>query len=157
VSSFSALSSSNRAAVHCSRDTTLCPAANGLFCTMVITFSFLCLCCFRTDSEEFLRLRPSPGSGLGLAHGAHLAAASTATVEDASAVGLEPGYGDTGGHLEALKDFTRFRIDAAEFALLGLQGAMPEFAVDPGNARDEAIGFNRAQDGAGLGVDLVDL
>src|SRR5262249_31968561 len=93
----------------------------------------------------------------GLAHGAHFAAASTATVEDASAVGLEPGYGDTGGHLEALKDFTRFRIDAAEVALLGLPGAMPEVAGDPGNARDEASGFNTAQDRAGLGVDLVDL
>ena len=41
--------------------------------------------------------------------------------------------------------------------MLGLQGAVPELAVHPRDARDEAIRFNSAQDGAGLGVDLVDL
>src|SRR5262245_51369474 len=33
---------------------------------------------------------------------------------------------------------------------------MPELAVDPGDTRDKAIRFDRAQDGARLGVDLVD-
>jgi hypothetical protein len=34
---------------------------------------------------------------------------------------------------------------------------MPELAVHPGDAGDEAIRFDRAQDSAFLGVDLVDL
>ena len=39
----------------------------------------------------------------------------------------------------------------------GLHGAMPELAVHPGDAGDEAIRFDRVQDSAFLGVDLVDL
>src|SRR6266508_2547062 len=70
---------------------------------------------------------------------------------------IEAGHGDAGGHLEALEDLARLRIDAAEIALLALHGAVPELAVHPGDAGDEAIRFDRAQDGAGLGVDLVDL
>src|SRR6266540_3096976 len=97
----------------------------------------------------------SPGSGL--AHGAHLAAGATAAVENAGAVGLEAAHDDAGGHLEALEDLARLRIDAAEIAVLALHGAVPELAVHPGDAGDEAIRFDRAQDGAGLGVDLVDL
>src|SRR4026207_1004071 len=34
---------------------------------------------------------------------------------------------------------------------------MPHLTVDPGHAGDEAIGFDAALDGAGSGVDLVDL
>ena len=78
-------------------------------------------------------------------------------VKDAGAVGLEPTHGDTGGHLESLGDFARLRIDAAELALLGLHGAVPELAVHPGDAGDEAIRFDRAQNSAFLRVDLVDL
>src|SRR6266542_1077650 len=100
---------------------------------------------------------PSSCSGLGLAHGAHFAAGGTAAVEDTGAVRLQTGYGDASGHLQALEDLARLRIDAAELALLGFQGAVPELAVHPGNARDEAIRINRAQDRAGLGVDLADL
>src|SRR6266567_8351537 len=33
---------------------------------------------------------------------------------------------------------------------------MPELSVDPGNPGDEAVGFDRAENGARLGIDLVD-
>ncbi len=35
--------------------------------------------------------------------------------------------------------------------------AVPELALDPRDAGDEAVGLDRAQDGAGLGIDLMDL
>ncbi len=79
----------------------------------------------------------------GLAHGAHFAAGAATAVKDAGAVGLEPTHGDTGGHLESLGDFARLRIDRGRsFALLGLHGAVPELAVHPGDAGDEAIRFD---------------
>src|SRR6185369_11277891 len=96
-------------------------------------------------------------SALGLAHGAHFAAAGTAAVKDTGAVGFHAGHSDALGQFEALEDFARLWIDAADFAPLGFQGGVPEFAVDPGDARDETIRFDRAQDGAGLGVNLVNL
>ncbi len=34
---------------------------------------------------------------------------------------------------------------------------MPELAVDPGDSCDEAVGFDGAQDRAGIGIDLEDL
>src|SRR5688572_2577556 len=34
---------------------------------------------------------------------------------------------------------------------------MPELAIGPGDAGDEAVGFQRAQDLACLGIDLMDL
>ena len=34
---------------------------------------------------------------------------------------------------------------------------MPELAVDPGDAGDEAVGLDGAEDRAGLGIDLMDL
>src|SRR5262245_25823861 len=101
--------------------------------------------------------KPPPGSALGLAHGAHLAAAGTAAVKDAGAVGLHARHGGARGHFQALEDFARFRTDAADFALILFQGGMPEFTVNPGNARDVTIRFDRAQDGTGLGVNLVNL
>src|SRR5262249_14501479 len=126
VSSFSAWSSSNRAAVHSSRDTTLCAWVTGLFCTMIIPFLFRWFVLFSdqgnfaikgmggaTSTAASLSLRPvvcgSRRSGLGLAHGTHFAAPGTAAVEDTGAVGLEAAHGDAGGHLEALQDFTCLR------------------------------------------------
>src|SRR5262245_10504056 len=97
------------------------------------------------------------GFGFGLAHGAYLAAAGAAAVEDAGAVGLHAAHRDAGRELEPLEDLARVRIDAAQLALLGFQGRVPELAVRPGHAGDEAIRLDRAQDGAGRGVDLVDL
>ena len=49
------------------------------------------------------------------------------------------------------------RVDAADVALVAFPGAVPQLAVDPGHAGDEAVGLDGAQDGAGLGIDLVDL
>src|SRR4029434_135926 len=57
----------------------------------------------------------------------------------------------------ALEDLASLGIDAAEITLVGLQGGVPELAVHPGDARNESIRFNRAKDGTGRGVDLVDL
>jgi hypothetical protein len=34
---------------------------------------------------------------------------------------------------------------------------MPKFAVDPGHAGDEAVGFNCSEHGSGFGIDLMDL
>src|SRR5262249_2354006 len=41
-------------------------------------------------------------------------------------------------------------------AHLTLQSAMPQLAVDPGDAGDEAVGLDRAKDRSGFGVDLMD-
>src|SRR5216117_2800105 len=85
----------------------------------------------------FLRpvVLPSRWSGLGLAHGAHFAAGGTTAIESTGAIGLETGHADTGGHLEPFENFARLRIDAAELAPFGFQGAVPKLAVDPRNAR----------------------
>src|SRR5262245_5012596 len=101
--------------------------------------------------------RALPSRRSGLAHGAHLAAGATAAVEDASPVGLEPAHDGAGGHLEALDDLAGLRIDAAQVALVVLHGGVPELPVHPGDAGDESVRFDRAQDRAGLDVDLVDL
>src|SRR4030095_13544233 len=98
-----------------------------------------------------------PSRRSGLAHGAHLAAGAAAAVEDAGPVGLEPAHDDAGGHLEALDDLAGLRIDAAQVALVVLHGGVPEFPVHPGDASNESVRLDRAQDRAGLGVDLVDL
>ena len=50
----------------------------------------------------------------------------------------------------------RLGIDAPHVALVALPGAVPELAVDPGDAGDEAIGLDGAEHGSGLGIDLVD-
>jgi len=34
---------------------------------------------------------------------------------------------------------------------------VPEFAVDPGNAGNDAVGFDGAQNDPGFGVDLMEL
>src|ERR1051326_6929764 len=177
VSSFAAWGAWRRAAVQTSRDTTLCSRVDGLFCTMLITFFFPGLMLFTDNSNGSLsnegardhpsihRSRGVPGAGLnlfrdsgpGLADGAHLAAGGAAAVEDSSAVALKTGHRNAGGHVELFEDFTRVRIYAAKLAFLGFQCAVPELAVDPGNARDESIRFDGAEDGAGPGVNLVNL
>ena len=49
------------------------------------------------------------------------------------------------------------RIDPAQLAFIGFPGAVPELAVDPGDAGDEAVRLDGAQDRAGLRIDLMDL
>ena len=99
--------------------------------------------------EDLTLPRPSDGS--------HLAAASAAAEERVAAVGLEARHADAGRHLDLLQHLAALRIDSTEFAFLGFPGAVPEFAVDPGDAGDEAVGLDGAQDLAGLRIDLMDL
>src|SRR6478672_2390405 len=91
------------------------------------------------------------------AHGANLAGVAAAAEEPVAAVGLEARQARAGGQFEALQDLAVSRIDPAQFALVGFPGAVPEFAVDPGDAGDEAIGLDGAKDRAGFGIDLMDL
>src|SRR5262249_1000737 len=44
-----------------------------------------------------------------------------------------------------------------QLALLGFPGAVPQRALDPGDAGDEAVAVDAAQDLAGFGIDLVNL
>src|ERR1700744_2735814 len=97
-------------------------------------------------------------SGCGLCpspHRAHLAAATAAAIEEIAAVGFQAADAGARGHLEALEHGAVGRIDVAQLALVAFPGAVPQLAVDPGDARDEAVGLDRAQHGAGGGIDLV--
>ena len=49
------------------------------------------------------------------------------------------------------------RIDAPQIALVAFPGAVPEFAVDPGDPGDEAVGLDGAKNRACFGIDLMDL
>src|SRR5476649_1050779 len=95
----------------------------------------------------------SPGS----ADDSHLAAASAPAEEPIAAIGLESRHAHAGRHLEPLQLLACFRIDAPQIALVAFPGAVPELAVDPGHSGDEALGFDGAEDRAGLGIELVDL
>ena len=44
-----------------------------------------------------------------------------------------------------------------QLALVIFPGGVPELAVDPGDAGDEAVGFDGAKNGSGFGIDLMDL
>src|SRR5690606_29795015 len=78
-------------------------------------------------------------------------------IEAVGAVGLESRYARARRHVDALEHFARTRVDSPEIARLVFPRAVPEFAIDPGDTGDEATGLDRAQDGAGARVDLVDL
>src|SRR5262249_56825341 len=67
------------------------------------------------------------------------AAAGAAAEERVPTVRLESRYGDAGRHVELLQNFAAPRIDPTQFAFLVFQGAVPEFAVHPGDAGHEAI------------------
>ena len=68
-----------------------------------------------------------------------------------------PRHARAGRHVELLQNLARFGIDAPHIALVAFPGGVPQLAVDPGHAGDEAVGLDGAQDCPGLGVDLVDL
>jgi len=63
---------------------------------------------------------------------------------------------DSLGQVKAFKHISGLRINSPQIALVAFPRAVPEFSVDPGDTRDEAVGFDRAQNGASLGVNLVD-
>ena len=90
-------------------------------------------------------------------HGADLSARAAAGVEEVGSVGLEPADADAGRHLQPLEDGAARGIDAADLALVAFPGAVPQLAVDPGHAGDEAVRLDRADDGTRVGIDLVDL
>src|SRR5712692_3486742 len=104
-----------------------------------------------------LRARPVGVAPVGPADGSHLPAVSAAAEELVAAIGFEPRYTHSRRHVEPLQDLSGSRIDSPQIALVTFPGAVPELAVDPGHAGDEAVGFDGAQNGAGLGIDLMDL
>ena len=61
------------------------------------------------------------------------------------------------GHIEPLKNFSGLRIDSPQVALVTFPGGVPELSLDPGNARDEAVGLDGAKNGSCFGIDLMDL
>src|SRR5204863_3098483 len=95
--------------------------------------------------------------GTGPAHGADLAAFAAARIEEVGAVGLEPAHAGPRGHLESIEHGAAVGIDAADLAVVAFPRAVPQLAVDPRHAGDEAVRFDRAQHRAGRGVDAVDL
>src|SRR5258706_13396483 len=97
------------------------------------------------------------GASPGPTDGPHLAGLGAAAEESVATVGLEPGNAHSGRHLETLQDLTRLRIDSPQFALLAFPGAVPEFAVDPGDPGNEAVGLDRAKNRPGFRIDLTNL
>src|SRR5262245_11543066 len=97
------------------------------------------------------------GASPGPADGSHLAAVSASAEELIAAIGFEPRHGSALRHLDPFQHLSRLRIDAPEIALVAFPGAVPQLAIDPGDAGDEAVGVDGAEDRSGLRVDLVDL
>src|SRR5262249_50752246 len=93
---------------------------------------------------------PSP------AHDAHLAGLATAAEEPAASIGFQSGDHRARRHAEGFPHFSALLVHAPQFALVAFPGAMPELAVEPGDAGDEAVGLDRAQHFAGVRIDLVD-
>src|SRR5262249_31072389 len=60
-------------------------------------------------------------------------------------------------HVDLLQHLAGGGIDLAQVARVALPGGVPELAVDPGHAGDEAAARDGAQDRAGTWIDLVDL
>ena len=97
------------------------------------------------------------GASTGAADCPHLPAPSSSAEEQIAAIGLEPRNTHSRWHLQPLQDFSRSRFDSPQIALVAFPGAVPELAVDPGDAGDEAVGLDRAENRPCLGIDLMDL
>jgi len=97
--------------------------------------------------------RRSPGP----ADGSHLPAASAAAEEPIATIRFQPRHTYSRWHFEPLQDLSRLRIDATQIAFFVLQRRVPEFAIDPGNPCNKAIGLNGAKNFSCLWIDLVDL
>src|SRR5215213_1015300 len=91
------------------------------------------------------------------ADGPHLPAAASSAEEPIAAVGLEPRHACARRHVERFQDLSRSRVDAPQVALVPLPGAVPELSVGPGDAGDEAVGLDGAENRTRLGIDLMDL
>src|SRR5262245_61837766 len=99
----------------------------------------------------------SPPCPFRTAHGANLSARSAAAIEEVGPVRLEAADKGATRHLQPVEDGAALRVDAADIAFVPFPGPVPQLAVDPGHAGDEAVGLDGAQDRAGRGIDLVDL
>src|SRR5579884_2336090 len=82
---------------------------------------------------------------------------ASAAEELVAAIGLEPGNVDSGRHVERLKNFAGASIDVPQVALVTFPGRVPELAINPGHAGDEAVGIEGAKNRSGLGIDLMNL
>jgi hypothetical protein len=89
--------------------------------------------------------------------GAYLPALSASAEELFATIGLESRDVYSGRHLPPLQDFSCSWIDSPQLALVAFRGAVPELAVDPGDAGDEAVGLDRAKNPPRLRIDLMDL
>ena len=69
---------------------------------------------------------------------------------------LKPRHAGPRRHFEALEHLAGRGVNSANVARLALPGAVPELAIDPGDAGDEAIRLDGAEHGSGLGIDLMD-
>src|SRR5690606_10597468 len=61
------------------------------------------------------------------------------------------------GHLHTLLNFATARIDTAQFALVTFPRGVPQLAIHPRHASDEAIGLDGAQNRTRFRIDLMDL
>src|SRR6516225_5080877 len=113
---------------------------------------------FRAPSTRS-SLAPEFGCGASRrsADGSHFSAASATAEERVAAVGLEARHRHAGRHVDLLQKLAALRIDSAQFAFVGFPRAVPEFAIDPGDAGDETVRLDGAKDRAGLRIDLMDL
>src|SRR5258708_10768766 len=90
-------------------------------------------------------------------HGADLPTRSAAAIEQVCPVGLDPADAGAAQHLQPLEHGAVLRVDSTDIAFVAFPGGVPQLAVDPGHAGDEAVGLDGAHNGARLGIDLVDL
>ena len=84
-----------------------------------------------------------------------LSACATAAEEALAAIGLKPRHTRSRRHYQFFPGFPGVWVNASQFAFVVFPAAMPQLAVHPGDAGDEAVAFDGAQDGAGVRVDLM--
>jgi len=101
------------------------------------------------------RLGGKLGASCGPTYRAHFPAGCAAAEELIAAIGFESRHVDARRHLEAFQHFAGTRIDSPQLARVVFPGAVPEFPVAPGDAGDEAVGFDGAKNFPGLGIDLM--
>ena len=97
------------------------------------------------------------GASRGPSKRSDLTGLSSSAEELIPAVGFKPGNVDSLGHVETLKNLAGSRIDSPQIALVAFPGGVPKLSINPGDTRDEAVGFDRAQNGTRLGINLIDL
>src|SRR5262245_5114549 len=112
--------------------------------------------CAHSLTQSRSRLRFGRGASPGSADCSHLPAASPSAVEAIATIGLEPRYPHSRRHLEPLQDLSRSRVDSPHITLVAFPSAVPELAVDPGDAGNDAVGFDGAKNSSRFRIDLMD-